>query len=206
MRSIEEDIKVLSRTVLSEVRSDVDQNLEKARKKAEAIKTQAQEEAEAIRADILANASAEAERIHGQAIASTQLKARTMQLEQREKLLKEVFDTAKQKLSTIQQSNDYEKNAQKLLREALVLLGASAAKVRTDVSTQKLFTDNVLEKMSKELNIQIRLGVPLERGIGVIVETEDGHRQYDNTLETRLKRLQDTLRAPVYHILMGEPL
>lgn len=129
-----------------------------------------------------------------------------MQLEQREKLLKEVFDTAKQKLSTIQQSNDYEKNAQKLLREALVLLGASAAKVRTDVSTQKLFTDNVLEKMSKELNIQIRLGVPLERGIGVIVETEDGHRQYDNTLETRLKRLQDTLRAPVYHILMGEPL
>jgi vacuolar-type H+-ATPase subunit E/Vma4 len=206
MRSIEEDIKVLSRTVLSEVRSDVDQNLEKARKKAEAIKTQAQEEAEAIRADILANASAEAERIRGQTIASTQLKARTMQLEQREKLLKEVFDTAKQKLSTIQQSNDYEKNAQKLLREALVLLGASAAKVRTDVSTQKLFTDNVLEKMSKELNIQIRLGVPLERGIGVIVETEDGHRQYDNTLETRLKRLQDTLRAPVYHILMGEPL
>jgi vacuolar-type H+-ATPase subunit E/Vma4 len=206
MRSIEEDIKVLSRTVLSEVRSDVDQNLEKARKKAEAIKTQAQEEAEAIRADILANASAEAERIRGQTIASTQLKARTMQLEQREKLLKEVFDTAKQKLSTIQQSNDYEKNAQKLLREALVLLGASAAKVRTDVSTQKLFTDNVLEKMSKELNVQIRLGVPLERGIGVIVETEDGHRQYDNTLETRLKRLQDTLRAPVYHILMGEPL
>jgi V/A-type H+/Na+-transporting ATPase subunit E len=206
MRSIEEDIKVLSRTVLSEVRSDVDQNLEEARNKAEAIKKQAQEEAATKRADILANASAEAERLRGQAIASTQLKARTMQLEQREKLLKEVFDTAKQKLSLIQQSNDYEKNAQKLLREALISLGASAAKVRTDASTQKLFTASVLEKMSKELNIQIRLGEPLERGIGVIVETEDGHRQYDNTLETRLKRLQDTLRAPVYHILMGEPL
>lgn len=60
--------------------------------------------------------------------------------------------------------------------------------------------------MSKELNITIRLGEPLKRGLGVMVETQDGHRQFDNTLETRLRRMKETLRSPVYHILMGEAL
>ncbi len=52
--------------------------------------------------------------------------------------------------------------------------------------------------------VRLRAGEPLARGTGVVLETPDGHRRYDNTLETRLARMQDGLRAPVYHILMGE--
>jgi len=36
------------------------------------------------------------------------------------------------------------------------------------------------------------------------VSAADGKLNYDNTLETRLNRLQGTLRASVYKILMGE--
>ena len=206
MKPTDENIKVLSNAVLRDARSDADQVLADARAKADEIRQRAQEQADAERAKILEQANVDAERIRRQAIATTQLKARTMQLEQREKLLENVFETARQRLSSVQRSTDYEKIAQRLLREALIQLGASPVKVRADEVTQKTFTVNTLEKFSEELKIQIRLDESLKKGICVIVETEDGHRQYDNTFETRLKRMQDTLRTPVYRILMGEAL
>ena len=58
--------------------------------------------------------------------------------------------------------------------------------------------------LQEELAVQLELGDPPERGTGVVLVTADGHRRYDNTLETRLGRMQAALRTPVYHILMGE--
>jgi vacuolar-type H+-ATPase subunit E/Vma4 len=206
MKPTDESIKVLSHAVLSDARGDAEQVLVDARAKAAEIREQAAKEAAAERAKILEKASMEAERVRSQAIATTQLKARTMELEQREKLLDNIFQTAQQKLSSMHNSSDYEKIAQRLLREALTQLGATVALVRADKATEKFFTVATLEKVSKDLGVKIQLGEPISQGIGVIVATEDGHRQYDNTLETRLKRMRDTLRAPVYHILMGEAL
>jgi vacuolar-type H+-ATPase subunit E/Vma4 len=56
------------------------------------------------------------------------------------------------------------------------------------------------------LKVKLTIKGELKQGTGVIVQTEDGRLQYDNTLETRLSRLKNALRSPVYHILMGEAL
>jgi V/A-type H+-transporting ATPase subunit E len=206
MKATDENIKVLSNAVLRDVRGDADQVLADARAKADEIRRRAQEGAEAERARILERASVEAERVRGQVIATNQLKARTMLLEQREKLLEEVFDTAKKRLPSVQRGSDYEKIAGRLLREAIKQLGGSAAIVRADEETLKSLSTSALENMSKETGMQIRLGGPLEKGLGVIAETDDKRRQYDNTLETRLRRMQDPLRSSVYRLLMGEAL
>jgi len=206
MKSTDEDVTVLSHAVLSDAHADAEESLTNAKAKAEEIRKLAMEQAASERARVLEKASLEAERVRSQAIATTQLKARTMQLEQREKLLESVFDTAQQRLSTIQKSSDYEKTAYLLLREALVQLGAKKAIVRADGITGKFFTSSVVDKIAKDLGMQVIIGEVLKQGTGVVVETEDGHRQYDNTLETRLGRMQDTLRSPVHHILMGESL
>jgi V/A-type H+-transporting ATPase subunit E len=206
MVSIDENIKVLSRAVLSDVQGDAEQILAEARAKAEQIKKRAQEQAEAERAKILEQASVEADRVRGQVVATNQMKARTLLLEQREKLLEEVFDTAKQRLPSVMRGSDNEKIAQRLLKEALSQLGAGSAIVHADEETLKSLNTGILESLSKDMQIQIRLGEPLKHGLGVVVETEDGHRQYDNTFETRLRRMQDTLRTSVYRILMGEAL
>lgn len=202
----DENIKVLSRAVLSDVQGETEQILSEAQAKVEQIRQRAREEAEAERTKILEKASVEADRVRGQVVATNQLKARTMLLEQREKLLDEVFDTAKQRLPSVLRGSDYEQTAQSLFREAISQLGSSNAMLRADAETLKTLTTDVLEKVSKETEMQIQVGDPLEKGLGVVVETQDGRRQYDNTLETRLKRMQDTLRTPVYRILMGESL
>jgi len=206
MTSVDENVKILSRAVLSDVNSNAEQILAEARTKAGEIRVRAQEQAEAERARILDQAKVEAERVRSQAVAITQLKARTMELEQREKIIENVFETARQNLASVQDGSGYEQITQLLLREALNQLGAPAARIRADESTRKFLTSGMLDKISAELKIQLTQGETLKKGVGVIVETVDGRRQYDNTLETRLKRIQDTVRSPVYHILMGEPL
>jgi V/A-type H+-transporting ATPase subunit E len=204
MKSTDENIKGLSQAVLNDAHSDAEQILADAKAKAEEIRKQAAEQAAAERTKILEKATVEADRLRSQAVATTQLKARTTELAEREKLLNEVFEKAGQKISAADKNADYEKTANLLLREALTQLGTTAAVVHVDKATQKFLSTSTLEKLSKELNVKIKLGEPLSEGLGVVVETEDGHRQYDNTLETRLKRMRDSLRSPVYHILMGE--
>jgi vacuolar-type H+-ATPase subunit E/Vma4 len=206
MKSVEENMQALSRAMQTEARAEAEQIMADVEAKAEAIRQRAQEQAAAERKEILERASGEAERIRSQAIATTQLKARTLQLERREKLLDSVFEATRQQLPAVQQWTDYDQIVRHLLREALIHLEADTAQIRADEQTRILLTDQVLGGVSKELGVQVQLGTPLKQGTGMIVETVDGHRQYDNTLETRLSRLQDALRSPVYHLLLGESL
>jgi V/A-type H+-transporting ATPase subunit E len=206
MKSVEENMRALSRAVLSDARAEAEGIKADARAKADAIRQRAQEQAEAEKERKLKQAHQEADRIRGQAIAAAQLKARTLQLERREKLLNEVFDAARQRLPAVQQWTDYDQIVRQLAREAIERLGAETVRIRADERAQGVLADGVLAEIAKESGMQLQLGEPPERGTGLIAETVDGHRQYDNTLEARLSRWQNTLRSPVYHLLMGESL
>lgn len=200
----EGDIESLSRAILKESQVDADQMKEEARTRADAIRQRAQEEAERERRAILDRAQQEADRLRSQRVASAQLKARTMQLEHREKLLDRVFQTARERLTEIQKRGDYDQLAATLLREALVQLRVNKAQIRADQATRDLLEKKALREISSELNGEFTLGDPLEEGTGIIVDAGEGKLHYDNTLETRLDRLQSTLRASVHKILMGE--
>jgi vacuolar-type H+-ATPase subunit E/Vma4 len=207
MRSLDENIESLSRAMLSEARADAEQILAEAKAKADVIRQKAQEQAAAERAEILERARQEAERLRGQVVATTQMKARTMELAHREKLLDGVFAEARKQLTSVEQYANYDEIAQRLLRESLAQLKPTKARFQADEKSLKVFTAAVLEEISKEMKVeQLIAGEPLKKGTGVLVESGDGHLVYDNTLETRLDRLQNNLRSPVYRILIGETL
>ena len=203
-RATEENMEPLSRAILKEAEVDAQQMREEAKTKADAIRQRAREEAENVRREILERARQEADRLRSQTLSSAQLKARTMQLEHREKLLDRVFEAAKEKLADIQKRPDYDQLAAMLLREALVQLRVNKAEIRADQATRTLLEKKALKDISGELNGQFTVSENLEEGRGVIVDAGEGRLHYDNTLETRLQRLQSTLRASVYKLLMGE--
>lgn len=200
----EEDIEMLERAILTEARDEADQIKDEAKKKVDAIRKRAQEQAEAERKAILDRAREDAERLRSQAVATAQLKSRSLQLEHREQLLDRVFKAVKEKLPEIQKRPDYDQIAAMLLREALQQLRVNKAEIRADKITQDILKNSALDEISKELKGQFTLAEALEEGTGVIVDAADGKLHYDNTLETRLNRLQSTLRAPVYKVLKGE--
>ena len=203
-RAAEENIELLSRAILKEAEDETQQMREDARAKADAIRQRAQENAEKARREILDKAQQEADRLRSQALASAQLKARTLQLEHREKLLDRVFQAAKEKLVDVQKRDDYYQLAAMLLREALVQLRVNKAEIRADPATRAILEKKALNDISSELKGQFTFADNLEEGSGVVIEAADGKLHYDNTLETRLQRLQSTLRSSVHKILMGE--
>lgn len=205
MKPEEENIERLARAILQEARDEAGQLKADAQAKADAILKRAQQQAESEREVILNRARQDVERLRGQAVASAQLKARTLQLENREKLLDKVFDAARKKLPEVKQRSSFDKVAVQLVREALKQLSVDAAVVSADEETQKVLK-NQLESISKELNVQITSGDPIKDGTGIVVDAAGGKLHYDNTLETRLKRLQNELRSSVYQVLNGERL
>lgn len=203
MKTEAQDIDMLARAILTEAREEADQIKADAKEKADAIRKRAHEQAEAERKAILDRAREDAERLRGQSVATAQLKARSLQLTHREQLLDRVFKAVKEKLSDVQKHPDYDQIAATLLREALTELRVNKAEVRADETTQKSLKKS-LNEISKELNAELTIGDVLEEGSGVVVDAADGKLHYDNTLETRLNRLQGTLRSTVYQVLIGE--
>lgn len=199
-----QNIDMLERAILGEVRDEAEQLKAEAKEKVEAIRKRAQTQADAESKAILDAATQDAERLRSQAVATAQLKARSVQLEHREQLLDRVFKAVKEKLPEIAKRPDYDQIAAVLLREALVQLRVNKANIRADQATQNALKKKALDDVSKELKGQFALADPLEEGTGVVVDAADGKLNYDNTLETRLDRLQGTLRASVYKILTGE--
>lgn len=201
MKPVEQDIELLARAIMVEAREEAERLHAEAREKAEAIRRRAQQEAEAERQAILARAKEDADRLRSQSSATLQLKARSMQLEQREKILNEVFEEAGRQLSSVKNRSDYGAIATMLAREALTQLKATEAEVQADEATQAALK---LDELSKELNGKFTFGKKLEEGTGVVVSAAGGKLYYDNTLETRLNRLRGPLRSSVYKVLMGE--
>jgi V/A-type H+-transporting ATPase subunit E len=199
-----QDIEMLERAILTEAREKADQIRAEAKEKVEAIRKRAQERAEAERKAILERAQRDADRLRGQAVATAQLKARSLELAHREQLLERVFKAVSEKLPELQKRPDYDQIAALLLREALTQLKPKKAEIRADEIAQKALKKGALHEISKELGGEFIIVGTLEEGIGVVVDAADGKLHYDNTLETRLSRLQGALRSSVYQILIGE--
>jgi len=204
MKNSPEDIEMLARAILTEARDESEQIKAEAAEKAEAVRKRAQEQAEAERRMILDRANEDADRLRGQSAATAQLKVRSMKLEDREKLLDGVFEEVKKQLDAVKNRPDYDAIAALLLREALTQLRVKKAEVKADESTQKALKKGALDAISKELNGEFSLVGTLDEGTGIVVDAAGGKIHYDNTLETRLSRLQNTLRSSVYKVLMGE--
>ena len=204
MKTEAQDIEMLSRAILTEARDEAEQIKAEAREKAEAIRKRAREQAEQERKAILDRAREDAERLRGQAVATAQLKARSVQLTDREQLLDRVFKTVRERLAEVQNRPDYDQIAAQLLREALTQLRVNKAQVHADQATQAILEKGTLAELSRELQGEFTVADPLEEGTGIIVDAADGKLHYDNTLETRLQRLEGTLRASVYKMLIGE--
>ena len=204
MKNAPEDIEKLARAILTEARDEADQMQAEAKEKADAIRKRGQEQAEAERKMILERANQDAERLRGQSLATAQLKGRSTQLENREKLFDGVFEEVRKQLDAVKKRPDYDAIAALLLREALTQLRVHKAEVKADESTQKALRKGALDEISKELKGEFSLTGTLDEGTGIVVDAADGKIHYDNTLETRLSRLQNALRSSVYKVLMGE--
>ncbi|MBN1487895.1 MAG: hypothetical protein JW981_09660 [Anaerolineae bacterium] len=202
------DIEALEAAIMAEAEDEARQILDEAHLKAKAIYQQAQAKAHEEREALLSQAHEEAAALRSGTLATTQLEAQTLKLRRRERILDQVFNEVSKKLMTMLQSPSYQQSAYGLLQEAIEHLNIQevALVILADEQTRTLLGVDKLKELEAQYGVNLQFGEPLAQSTGVIVQTTDAHRRYDNTLEARLARKHDVLRASVYRILMGESL
>ena len=201
----DESVDALRQAIMSQARAEAEEIIDESKVQAQDLLQEAEHEAERERADILERAREKAETIRAEAVGEADIAAHQLQLKKREQLLDGVFQDARDELWSVVTWPDYEDLLHRLTREALEHLGADEAVVRFDAQTQETLGDelsDLLHTLEQELEVELRMGEPLPDTTGVVAMTADGHRRYDNSLQTRLRRMEPSLRAPVYHILM----
>jgi len=204
LKMLDERIDLLTKAIVDDAQAEADEIRADARAKAEEIEHAAKVSADEIRRDILTKAQQEAATFEDEIAAEGKMKAQMLWLEHREKLINQVFETALSRISTIVHTDQYPQVLHELIKEAALNTQAADVILHFDAFSRSLVTDDEVTAISGETNQTITIGDDLTEGNGVVAETQDGHRQFDNTLEMRLRRQQQSLRAAVFHILMGE--
>lgn len=200
----DQSVEAVRRAIMSQAHAEAREILDEARGEAQSIREEAKREAESERDALLRQARAKAERVREEAQAEAEIRARRVKLRHREELLESVFSAARQRLQAAPEWSDYLEVVEWLAREGVEHLGGEEAVVRVDERSAQVLGDRLPElvrSVGEELKIELTIGEPLHEGTGVVVQTRDGHRCYDNALETRLTRMADALRTPVYRIL-----
>ena len=204
--TLDERMQALSRAVMNDASQDAEKIKADATKQADSTLQNAKIQAQAEKKEIIDHAYQQAANIKSQNIAAAKLKAQMLWIERREKMLNKVFEAAREHIESTTRWNNYDEIVHQMVEEAIVSLGAKTARIHADKTTHGLLADGMLQQIADKLQLDLQLGEQLDHGTGIVVETIEGQRLFDNTLEARLDRLQDTLRSPVFHILMGEAL
>lgn len=204
LKSIDERFEDLSRAILEEAQADAEMLRSVAKLKVNVDIEAGQKKAEKIRTEILENAKLEAEQLKEERLAEVSVKAKIDWLEKREKLLEAVFLEVRSRFNNLIESNEYTQALRSLIWDAISQLQSDQVWLHFDSASRRIIDDKTLSELSENLDVEIHIDDDLVDGIGVIAQDAQGHRLFDNTLETRLRRKMENLRSEVYKVLMGE--
>jgi V/A-type H+-transporting ATPase subunit E len=204
LKSLDERFDILTKAIMDDAQSDAAKVRDDAQQKADEIMQDAKEQAEMIRKNVLSRAVQDAETLKEEKLSAEKMNAQMLWLSHREALLDKVFQEAQKRIPGLVSCPDYATYLEGLVKETLTNIQSDTVILHFDAQSQQFIQDEFIERIADETKIHITVGDLLETGTGVTAETTDGHRQYDNTLETRLVRQQQQLRASVYHVMMGE--
>lgn len=206
LKSLDERITELTRSILDEAKSDVEKIQAEAKQKESEILKRGKVQAEQLHNEILEKARRDAELLKEERLAEITVKARVEAYERREQMLESVFAQVHKRLPQVPDEPGYAEALMGLIREAVQKMQSEYVILRFDAASRNLIQEEKLNTLSAELSVRIGIGEDLSNGIGVVAQDEKGHRVFENTLEMRLERQMEVMRSKVFNILIGENL
>ena len=141
---------------------------------------------------LISEGNKEADKIKKQIIGSSDLEARNKQLVVLEQAVDDVFAKALEKIAAIDRGGDYANLIKLLLDESINTLGTANVTVSTNAKDR----DTVQSALSEFSDAQMSDDM-IECLGGVIVKSNDGTMQFDNTIDARIQRLKPLIRKEI---------
>ena len=209
--------KIISH-IEAEAEKEISEILLKAQAEADKISNAAQEKAEREAERILSNgkrvASLEGQRI----IAETRIDVRRKKMDAQEEAIAASFEEAKKALEELAEKG---KRDNLVYKDIMFDLIASASEVVAGNKLELVFNQRDSKTFNKEMLreaselVKKRSGRDISLALtdetiqhlgGVVVRDMEKQVEVDNTLETRLNRLKESIRVDVAKILFGDRL
>ena len=202
IKRIDGDSKEIANDILSEAERKVD----------EIINT-AKNEAEKRKKEILEGGEKQATLKKQRIIADARLRARKIKWDVKEKLVIEVLNKAREKIAEVRKDGysgrSYAEILRGLIKEGAISAGGGDMQIILTEYDSKCLTKKDLDALAKELKSNIgeckfELSETTLVGLGgPIVRTRDGRVEVNNTIERRIERFSDLLRAEITKEIFG---
>jgi len=208
--------KEINAEISRKTREEVKKILGEAKREAEKILGEARDRAKLEEEAITARGNHLAQQEKQRILADARIRARRKKMDVEEFLVQTVFKEAKEFLVTLanpgrEDRKEYKDVLSDLIAEASAAIDGNVAEIIFSENDSKFATKENLskigKKVSKKRDKKISLVFAKETIStigGVIVRSKDGNMEINNTFETRIKRLEDTLRPEVAEILFGK--
>ncbi len=200
-----------AKLIIEEINREAEQKiryiLSEAEKQADEIKAKAEKRARAKAEWIIRKAQTQAEIEKQRIIANAKLEIRKKRLALQEELISEVLRSLKERLAALSK-DEYFKVIMDLMLQAVRELGEEKIRVSSNETTLQLVAEKIDEikaflKENTGMEVSIELGDKIETIGGVLVENADRTIRVDNTFEARIERLESELRSRIAKVLFG---
>jgi V/A-type H+-transporting ATPase subunit E len=187
-----EDAKAEANKIISEAEEEKAKILEKAK-----------EEAEKRKAEILKRGEKEAEMTKSRIISEAKLEAKKKLLEAKEGIIEMAINKLKEELVKLPEQPEYKDKLINLIKDGAVSLGGGELIVRLNSRDMGLIEDSTLWNLEKEIEsitkkvTVLKKGDPVDIIGGCIIETADGLKSLDNSLEAIFNRNLNVIRARI---------
>jgi vacuolar-type H+-ATPase subunit E/Vma4 len=202
----EDDATKISGEIFADARNKAERAMKAAQREADGTTQRAREEARQIEQDILAAARRRADSKVKIIQAAAGPERKRLELNEREKVIRGIVDEAKARLLK-RDGAEYAKSLVALAAEAAEALGGGQLVAYLAPQDMEKFRAALPEQVRAALKaggMDAQISVqsarePIEGG--VVVETADGARRVDNSVEARLRRLYPGIRRGIAEIL-----
>ncbi len=181
---LQEEVLAEIQRVLAEADAEAERIVAAAREKAEAMVAAQKRKLEAQKAAELHRAESAAE-----------LAVTTARVEAKGKVIGEVFERVKRRLTALPEDPEYPTVLERLATEAVAAVGEAEAIIVNPADEARL------KGWAEGKGLQLRTSPEVK--LGVVAVSKGGKTQVANTLPERLERAWETLSAEVSRVLWG---
>lgn len=205
MSKIKEGLSAIAREVLEDAEKEAEALVLNVEKEAKETLKETKSEADKIYTTTMSEAAVKIE-VESRRIQSlSEVEARNLLLETKEALVDKAFEKAQSQFNSFVKTEAYHGYLLTLIKEAAKNLETKDLVVYVNQVDKTWLAKGHLQKLSEKLLIDLKLGKEVEPILGGCkIQTVDGKKTYDNTLENQLKQLRPVLRGEIAQVLFTE--
>jgi vacuolar-type H+-ATPase subunit E/Vma4 len=195
----------------SDARIEEEEIIKEAEKRAAEKRKYSEKKIEALLNDAHSEAQRQAEAIKAKVLSGVELELKRHSMSVRSALVQDVMSRIEDKLASMAGDENYRSILINWIAEAFIGLGAEAAQINASQKERALIDDRLLSEVKEKIHMQTNEQAQLIlsdagplKSQGVVLTAADGRTAFNNQVKTRMLRKQREIQMLIYNAVFTD--